>query len=111
MFDPFTKKRLSKLLDQYIENKLPKHVRDQLRLNYKMRGSTVTLFEERPAYKSEEWVQINVAQFRQDKDLLWKVYWQDSKDKWHWVEDIEPDTDFEKQLQQVDQDQRGMFWG
>ncbi|RXZ77440.1 DUF3024 domain-containing protein [Paenibacillaceae bacterium] len=108
--DAFTKKRIGKILDQYVESKVPKQFRTQMRMNYKVRGNNVTLFEERPAFQSNEWVQFDIAQFR-FVDSKWKVYWRDSKDKWHLVEDIIASEDFDKQLRAVDNDNRGIFWG
>ncbi|WP_246469373.1 DUF3024 domain-containing protein [Cohnella nanjingensis] len=110
MLDVFTKRRIEKIMDEYTERKVPKHVRDQMKLSYKIRGNSVTLMEERPAYRGDGWVQYHIAQFRLDQSK-WKIYWQDSKDKWHFVEDYEPDEVFEKQLRAVDQDRSGMFWG
>lgn len=110
MLDAFTKKRIEKILDRYTEQKVPAHVRNQIKLSYKMRGNNVSLIEERPAFMRDQWVQLDIAQFRLDQGK-WKVYWRDSKDKWHFVEDIVPDEDFEKQLMIVDADDRGMFWG
>ncbi|WP_245946880.1 DUF3024 domain-containing protein [Paenibacillus cellulosilyticus] len=55
-------------------------------------------------------MELDIAQFRLD-DGKWKVYWKDSRNKWHFVEDIIPDESFETQLQIVDADDRGMFWG
>ncbi|WP_444543999.1 DUF3024 domain-containing protein [Paenibacillus abyssi] len=110
MLDPFTKKRIIKIMEDYVETRIPKHIRDKLKLSYSIRGNNVTLIEERPAFKSDQWVQLNIAQFRLDQNK-WKVYWQDSKNKWHFVDDIEPDEDFEKQLSVVDKDEREMFWG
>ncbi|MBB6690455.1 DUF3024 domain-containing protein [Cohnella xylanilytica] len=97
-------------MTDYVEQKVPKHVRDQMRLNFKIRGNNVTLVEERPAFRSEQWVELDRAQFRLDENK-WKVYWRDSRNKWHWIEEIAPDEDFEKQLRIVDQDQTGLFWG
>lgn len=110
MLDAFTKRRIEKIMGEYTEKKIPKDIRNQIRLNYKIRGNSVTLIEERPAFMGGGWVQLNVAQFRLDENK-WKIYWQDSKDKWHFVEDYAPDEDFEKQLRKVDQDNRGLFWG
>lgn len=78
MLDSFTKKRIEKILSTYIEAKIPKHVRNQIRLNYKFRGNSVTLNEERPAYMSEVWVELPIAQFRFEENK-WKIYWRDSK--------------------------------
>jgi len=110
MLDAFTKKRIEKILSDYIDKKVPKDVRNQIKLNYKFRGNNVTLIEERPAFMSDQWVEIDIAQFRLEQSK-WKVYWRDSKNKWHFVDDITPDEDFGKQLKIVDEDNRGMFWG
>ncbi|GMK41284.1 hypothetical protein PCCS19_43400 [Paenibacillus sp. CCS19] len=107
--DDFTKKRIEKIMNVYIEQKVPKHIRNEIRLNYKIRGNNVTLVEERPAFMSKEWVELTVAQFRLEQNQ-WKVYWRDSKKKWHFVEDITPADNFETQLLIVDEDKRNMFW-
>ncbi|NGZ76906.1 DUF3024 domain-containing protein [Saccharibacillus sp. VR-M41] len=70
----------------------------------------MTLIEERKAFKSEKWVQRPIAQFRLD-EKQWKIYWRDSKEKWHFIDDYEPNEDFETQLKIVDQDENGVFWG
>lgn len=108
MLDEFTKKRIDKILSDYIEEKVPKHIRNQVKLKYKFRAKSVTLIEERIGYKSDQWVESPIAQFRLEQNK-WKVYWRDSKNKWHFVEDITPEEDFEKQLKTVDKD--GVFWG
>ncbi|MDG0791435.1 DUF3024 domain-containing protein [Cohnella ginsengisoli] len=52
-------------------------------------------------------IEYPIAQFRFENGL-WKVYWKDSKEKWHSIDDIEPDTNFEAQLKAVDEN--GIFW-
>ncbi|MGE7824140.1 DUF3024 domain-containing protein [Paenibacillus sp. NPDC093718] len=108
--DDFTKKRIMKIMDQYTQNAVPEHVKSQIRISYKIRGNHVTLIEERQGYNSDQWVQMPVAQFRLDENE-WKIYWQDSKGKWHFIDDIEPNEDFEVQLKIVDEGHNGMFWG
>lgn len=110
MLDAFTKKKIENILDSYIEQKVPKHARDQVKLNYKIRGDSVTLFEERVGFRSDQWIQLPVAQFRRNENNKWTVYWQDSKDRWHPVDEITPEDDFELQLQAVDRNNQGVFW-
>lgn len=107
--DDFTKKRIKKIMDKYTENAVPEHVKNQIKISYKIRGKHVTLIEERQGYKSEQWVQMPVAQFRLE-GKEWKIYWQDSKGKWHFIDDIEPNEDFETQLKIVDEGHNGLFW-
>ncbi|CAH1203009.1 DUF3024 domain-containing protein [Paenibacillus sp. JJ-223] len=108
--DDFTKKRIMKIMDKYTQNAAPEHVKNQIKISYKIRGNQVTLIEERQGYKIDQWVQMPVAQFRLDENE-WEIYWQDSKGKWHFIDDIEPNEDFEKQLKIVDEGHNGLFWG
>ncbi len=106
MLDDFTKKRIEKILQNYIDKKIPKHLKDEIQIFYKFRGKTVTLSQERPGYMGRRF-EYPIAQLRYE-EALWKVYWQDSKKKWHFVDDIEPDKDFEKQLKEIDGN--SIFW-
>ncbi|WP_434752316.1 DUF3024 domain-containing protein [Paenibacillus amylolyticus] len=106
--DDFTKRRIQKIMNSYTENAIPKQFKNQIKMGYKMRGNNVTLFQERQAFRSDEWVKLPYAQFRLVENV-WKVYWQDSKGKWHFVDDIEPSEDFEALLEIVDQGHDGMF--
>jgi hypothetical protein len=108
-FDAFTKKRLEKLLDNYIEQKIPEHLKTEFRILYKFRGETITLSQDRPSYRPGHRVELTIAQFRY-VDSKWEVYWKDSKDKWHFVEDIKPIEDFEKQLKTIDKNEYGYMW-
>lgn len=108
--DEFTKIRIIKIMDNYTKNKIPKHLQNQINISYEIRGNNVTLIEKRPAFQSDQWVKIDIAQFRKDEEQ-WKIYWKDSKGKSHHVDDFKPNKNFEKQLEIVDKDERGMFWG
>lgn len=107
MLDAFTKRRIEKLLDQYIDKKIPKHLRTEIQIHYKFRGNAVTLTQERPGYLPGNRLELPIAQFRLEEEE-WKVYWKDSRDKWHFVDDIPPSSSFETQLKNVDEN--GIFW-
>lgn len=107
MLDSFTKKRIEKIVDNYKDKKIPNHLKHEIQIKYKFRGNTVTLSQEKPAYKPGHRVEYPIAQFRFE-DGLWKVYWKDSKEKWHFIDDIEPNANFEEQLKAVDEN--GIFW-
>jgi len=106
LFDAFTKKRIEKILDNYIEQKVPDHLKNEIEIRYKFRGNTVTLSQERPGYMGRRF-EYPIAQLRLEESY-WKVYWKDSKDKWHFVDDIKPVEDFEKQLMEIDNND--IFW-
>ncbi|WP_010275873.1 DUF3024 domain-containing protein [Paenibacillus senegalensis] len=108
-FDTFTKKRLEKILDNYIEMKIPRHLKDEYKIIYKFRGNTITLSQDRPSFMPGQRVELPIAQFRFDENK-WKVYWKDSKNKWHFVDSIIPIDDFEKQLMMIEKSEYGYMW-
>ena len=109
----FTRKLVETKLTKYCEQKIPLHVRNQLRLNYRIRGNQVTLFEERPAFKKpSSWVEISVAQFRFNiRDKKWSLYCADRNSRWHLYGLLAPSVDFDDLLKEVDRDPTGIFFG
>jgi len=100
-------------LVSFIEQRVPPHVRDKVRLSYRFRGNFVTLYEDRPAFrKPSEWVKIPVAQFRFDPERSdWTLYCADRNSKWHEYLDLESNHDFDVLLEEVNEDPTGIFWG
>lgn len=102
-------------LAAYCHNKIPDHVRKQLRLSYKVWSNSVTLNEERVVHDTPgKWTTLPIAQFRFDVvDNLWRLYCANFKRKSGWVlyADAEPSQDFEVLLTVLDTDKSGVFWG
>ncbi len=109
----FTKKRVELLLDNYCKNKVPMHLRDQIKLSYEIRGNNVTLYEERPHFQDPlEWTKSVVAQFRYNpNEEIWAIYWKRYTGKWYKYDDAEPNLNLEVLIEIVDRDQLGLFWG
>lgn len=107
--DDFTKKRLGKILDAYIEAKIPEEFKEEYRILYTFRGDTITLSQEIPSYQPGQRVELPICQFRLEESK-WKVYWQDSRNRWHFVENIEPIEDFKKQLMMIEKPEHGYMW-
>ena len=106
MLDTFTKKRIEKILENYIEQKIPKHLKNDIQIHYKFRGNTVTLSQEREGFMGRRF-EMPIAQLRLE-ETFWKVYWQDSRNKWHFVDDIKPNINFEEQIKAIDNND--IFW-
>jgi len=100
-------------LISYIEQKIPPHIRNNVRLSYRFRGNTITLFEHRPAFRTpSEWTDIAIAKFRYDpRGNNWTLYCADRNSRWHKYYDLEPTEEFDLLLQEVDKDPTGIFWG
>lgn len=108
-----TKRQVEKILASYCSERLPVYLHDKLRLGFRFRGDSVTLYEERPALaKPGVWVEIVVAQFRfTPQSGEWTLYWADRNSKWREYDLIEPTRNFETLLKEVHEDPTGIFWG
>ena len=107
------RKLVESKLSDYCDNKVPFHVRDRVRLTYKIRGNMVTLLEERPRWdapEDSEWVKSKVAQFRFDpENKQWSLYWRDRNGKWHPYTQLRPMDNIEHLIAEVDNDPTGIF--
>ncbi|SFE60642.1 Protein of unknown function [Paenibacillus algorifonticola] len=107
--DPFTIRRMEKILDGYIHRKIPPDVRSAVRLTYEWEGDRLTLTEELPDFENRKWTGAPIVQF-QWKQNQWHVYATDSNGGWKAASAIAPNPHFEQQLEQVEIDQEGIFW-
>ncbi len=106
----FTVRRLEKLLDGYIEVKVPPSVRSSVRLTYEWEPDKLTLLEQRLDYAERKWQSAPIVQFRYEEER-WSVYARSSDNgAWASVPFIAPHVDFEHQLEQVEMDREGVFW-
>lgn len=85
-----------------------------MKLSYKFRGNSVTIFENRPPWWEgmTEWTSLPVAQMRYDeKTGKWMLYCADRNSRWHEYWDIEPTKNIEILLKESDEDPTGIFKG
>jgi len=109
----FTRKKVEQLLATFCEQRVPPRIRAQLRLAYRFRGDSVTLFEERPRWNQpEEWTSMPVAQFRFEPPKgEWRLYCADRNSRWHAYQGMGATKDFSVLLAAVGEDPTGIFWG
>lgn len=81
----FIKASVEKALTAYCSRKVPAHVSDRLKVNFRFRGNNVTLFESRPYFLDQsKWIDSVVAQFRYDPENgTWSLYCADRNSRWH----------------------------
>jgi len=104
---------LSTRLRKYCDDRVPAHVRDQLRLDFRASGSAVELFEVRPRFdKREEWIEHGVAKFRYvASKKTWELYCLHRDLRWHSYQRMPRAKSFDRLLREVDADPTGIFWG
>lgn len=105
---------VEKKVGEYCKRKVPAHALDQVNVLYKIRGNTVTIFENRAPWRPEwkKWTSMPIAQMRyDDKTGKWTLYCADRNDRWHEYIDIDATKNIDKILTEIDEDPTGIFWG
>ncbi len=105
---------IEKKVGEFCTKSVPADVLDKVNLSYKMRGNSVTIFENRAPWRPElkEWTSMAIAQIRYDNETgKWTLYCADRNDKWHEYLDMEPTKYIEEILKEINEDPTGIFWG
>lgn len=100
---------------RYCEAKIPIEHRDEVRVEFDVRGRNVSLFECRPPWAPEagnEWTRVPVAQLRFDPSSgAWELFCARSTGRWAAYEPAAPTTTVGELLDEIDRDLTGIFWG
>jgi hypothetical protein len=109
----FEKKRIEKIFADYCEEKIPLDIRNQVKIEFLIRGDEVSLFECRAPWKGEgEWISMKIARFKKDhKTETWQLYWADRNDRWKPYPPLPYHRDIEMLLAEVEENETGAFWG
>lgn len=99
---------------RFCHDRIPEHVRDQIRLEADVRGRSITILECRPPWSdpNAEWTRMRIAQLRYDESApSWTLYWADRNDRWHRYPDLEPAKNIGVLLDEIDRDPTCIFFG
>ncbi|MDP9340673.1 MAG: DUF3024 domain-containing protein [Actinomycetota bacterium] len=100
---------------RYCADRTPAQHRDEIRMEYTIRGPSITIFECRPPWRPDfgpEWTRMPIAQLRYNPGAsLWTLYRADRNSRWHVYELIDPAPGVEPLLAEIDADPTGIFWG
>ena len=101
-------------IKRYCNHKTPPELRDEMRLEVDVRGDSVTISDCRPLWRGEpgEWTRMKIAQLRYDPSTArWALYWADRNSRWHRYDDLEPTTDLDEVIAEIDEDPTCIFFG
>ena len=102
-------------IEAFCATRVPDELRDEIRLEQTVRGSSITLIERRPPWSElvgPEWTSMKIAQFRYDaQGRQWTLYAADRNERWHAYDFVEPAGDVGPLLAEVADDPTGIFWG
>ena len=100
---------------RFCEEQVPEHVRDQVRVEHRVRGRAVTIVELRPPWDpspGDAWVEFPQARMKYDEQTQgWTLYWFDRNSRAHRYDAVEPEQPRERLLAEYDQDPTCIFKG
>lgn len=102
-------------VQSWADQRIPEHVRDQIRLEVDVTDRTITILECRPPWRpdmGDEWTRFPVARLRYTKIRdEWSLYWRDRNSDFHEYDLIEPSPNLDDLLDEIDSDPTAIFWG
>ncbi|HUG29207.1 MAG TPA: DUF3024 domain-containing protein [Candidatus Limnocylindria bacterium] len=100
---------------RYCDGKVPAHLRDKIRIEFDVRGRSVTILECRPPWTpaiGPEWTRMPIARLRFLAGRgVWLLDWSDRNSRWHHYDDIEPSPHVDPLLAEIEEDPTSIFWG
>jgi len=100
---------------QFCEAQVPARMRDQVRVEHRVRGRAVTIVECRPPWDSAHdsmWSDMPQARLKYNEAAKgWTLFWFDRNSRAHLYSGLEPDQPIERLLAEYDLDPTGIFKG
>lgn len=68
---PLVRTLIEKKVEEFCKRRVPKHAQDQVKLSYKFRGNSVTIFENRAPWWEgmKDWTSMAIAQMRYSDEI------------------------------------------
>jgi uncharacterized protein with HEPN domain len=97
----------------WCRDRVPDHLRDQVRVEVDVDARHLTLFECRPPWDGQgDWTRLPVARLRFTKATgLWTLYWRDRNERFHLYDRIGASENLQVVLEEIDRDPTAIFWG
>ncbi len=100
---------------RWCEQRVPAHVRDQVKVECDAGLRHLTIVECRPPWRKDagaEWIRFPIARLRHTKATgQWSLYWRDRHLRFHAYDRTVPSPHIDDLLQEIDRDPTAIFWG
>ncbi len=102
-------------VQRWCDGRVPKWVRDEVRIEVDVAERHLTIVECRPPWRADmgsDWTRFPIARLRYAKTRgVWSLYWRDRNLRFHAYERVSPTLSIEELLAEVDRDPAAIFWG
>ncbi|SFA84509.1 Protein of unknown function [Amycolatopsis marina] len=100
-------------VERWCAQKVPERMRDEIRVECKRRGRSLTIVERRAPSPllGSDWTEQKVAQLRLGEDDVWSVMWADRNGRWRSYPEAPRAAQPVPLLEEIDSNPHGVFWG
>lgn len=103
------------VVEQWCLERVPAHLRDQVRVECDTTDRHLTIVESRPPWREDfgpEWTRFPIARLHFSKGKQeWTLYWRDRNLRFHLYDRSKPSRDVTRLLTEVERDPMSIFWG
>lgn len=103
------------LVATYCATKVPSEHDDKIRIEYKVRGNTITIYECRPPWREDfgpDWTSMRICSMQWDPETrLWTLYARNRNDRRLDYPFIDPASSVMPLLRELENDPTCIFWG
>jgi hypothetical protein len=103
------------LIAAYCATKVPAEHGEKLRIEYKVRGNTITIYECRPPWRKDigpSWTRMRICTFEWDpRTRVWTLYARDRNDRRLEYPFMKSALDLAPLIRELENDPTGIFWG
>lgn len=112
-FSELELKRIEKTVGAFCIARTPQHIKDELSVEYSIKGHDVLIYEKRPCWKNpSEYMEEGVAKLKYTRTTnTWQLFWQRATLKWQSYEPFPQSKDIGELVKVIDADRYGCFFG
>jgi len=106
-------KRIEKLVGGLCAARSPEHLRDQIRLEYRVQDHSILIYDVRPGWRApRELMEEPCAKIRYVRTRdIWQLYWQRADLTWHRYDPLSEARSLDALVKHVDEDPHCCFFG
>ena len=112
-FNDIEIRRIEKVVGGFCTDRIPDHLRTQVKVFYEVRGYEIKIIESRPTMMgSHLWSENPIARLKYDPETMeWKLFWGRRSGKWQRYTDLKPARDLKSVISEIRNDPHQLFWG
>ena len=112
-FNDIELQRIKKIVGGFCREKIPDHLRSQIKVFYEIRGYNVKIIESRPDFmRNYEWTETQIARLKYDPNThRWQLYWMRASGRWQRYAELKPTNRLQSLIDEIEKDPYCVFWG